>query len=53
MASNKNLHLEFTNRYDIQEADGYGSQENATYWNGMVGLVSREVIKSYIDITDF
>ena len=45
--STKNVRsiFKFTNRYDIKEADGYGSMENATYWNGMVGLVSREVMK--------
>ena len=37
--------FKFPNRYNIKEADGYGSKENATYWNGMVGLVSREVMK--------
>ena len=31
------------NRYDIEVADGYGSKENQTHWNGMVGLVSRQV----------
>ena len=45
--------FKFPNRYNIKEVDGYGSKENATYWNGMVGLVSREVIKTCNTVIEF
>lgn len=40
---NENADLFPNLRYDIRVADGYGSKENETHWNGMVGLVSRQV----------
>ena len=40
---NENADLFLNLRYDIRVADGYGSKENETHWNGMVGLVSRQV----------
>ena len=48
-----NSNITYDNRYDIKVADGYGGKENATYWNGMVGLVSRQVIFKSFSITKF